>query len=198
MAHAGAFPLVCAACGYEPGGVGFVLLGAVARSFLHCVITRMTGEVYGSGGYIFKAQMAFLASFISPQKNGSAKKRDVREAVSSKNVCLVERGKFRHAAAHFMLGLPACLLLFFRPCAWPVRCSDPVHSCLPDFPDASMLTPFVPQFSETPKKEGCRRRDGLHPNGMGKGSGLPGLIIDGGGTGSYPALGGPTLRWGKF
>ncbi|KAI3595333.1 hypothetical protein D8I24_7954 [Cupriavidus necator H850] len=33
MAHAGAFPLVCAACGFEPGGVDFVLLGAVARSF---------------------------------------------------------------------------------------------------------------------------------------------------------------------
>lgn len=61
----------------------------------------MTGEVYGSSGYIFKAQMAFLASYLSPRKSGPAKRRDVREAISSKNACLVECGKFRHAAAHF-------------------------------------------------------------------------------------------------
>lgn len=61
----------------------------------------MTGEVYGSRGYIFKAQLAFLASFLSPHKSGPAKGRDVRAAVSSKNACLVEREKIRHAAAHF-------------------------------------------------------------------------------------------------
>lgn len=40
---------------------------------MHCVITQMTGEVYGPWDYIFKAQPAFLASFRSPHQSGKEK-----------------------------------------------------------------------------------------------------------------------------
>ena len=96
----------------------------------------MTGEVYGSSGYIFKAQMAFLASYLSPRKSGPAKRRDVREAISSENACLVERGKFRHAAARFVPGQPACCGSFGRVPGLQDRL---IRRILPTgFPDASI------------------------------------------------------------
>lgn len=112
----------------------------------------MTGEVYGSTGYIFKAQLAFLASFLSPHKSGPAKGRDVREAVWSKNACLIEHGKIRHAAAHFVLGQPACCRSSGRVPGLQDRL---IRRILPTgFPDASILTPFFPQFAKAQKKKG--------------------------------------------
>ncbi|WP_155301323.1 hypothetical protein [Cupriavidus necator] len=110
----------------------------------------MTGEVYGSIGYIFKAQMAFLAIFLSPHKSGPAKRRDVREAVLSENACLVERGRFRHAAAHFIPGQAACCFSFCRVLGLQDCLSRRI---LPTgFPDASVLTPFFPQFAKAQKR----------------------------------------------
>lgn len=152
----------------------------------------MTGEVYGAWDYIFKAEPAFLASFLSPHQSGNEIGRAVTEAISGRRCAALRLEEIRHA--------------WPRIAYWEARLlpgSGPAPPLIRRIP-ALLLSgrlctcSLFPADCEKHKKRGCSRGEAPTPlRERQRGQCLPALIIGGEVDRVLPRFGGPHTVVGK-